>query len=97
MESLVAEIKQSRQKVFVYGMGTAGKWLSANLGQKIDGFIDADVKKTPKAFDGIPVYSPLEARKLLTSESIIIVTALDIQDVIYQLEQCYVLERKLAF
>ncbi len=78
---------ESNKDVFIYGFGLAGKWLSANISGKIKGFIDTDSKKVGRDFNGIKVYSVLESQKLCTSNSILIVTVVDIQDVMSIVER----------
>jgi hypothetical protein len=68
--------------VFIYGFGIAGKWLSANLLANVRGFIDTDSKKKGRTFRGLEVYSLEDAQYVTSSSAKIIVTVVDIQDVI---------------
>lgn len=74
-------------EIFIYGFGLAGKWLSANLGRPVRGFIDTDAKKVGKTFNKIPVYSVEQSKEILSNNSVIIVTVVDIQDVISIIER----------
>lgn len=74
------EITQ-QQSVFIYGFGIAGKWLSENLPCHIKGFIDTDRKKVGRSFNGYQVFSIEEARKLCDSDSILLLTVIDINDI----------------
>ena len=85
MKTKLSQLEKSK-KTYIYGVGTAGKWLAANINSKIAGFIDSDCKKANEKFDGIPVYSPKDAQGVLDSNSYVIVTVLDIQDVIEDVE-----------
>ncbi len=74
---------EPNQKVFIYGYGIAGRWLAENLPKQItlSGFIDTDHKKSGVTHFGVNAYTPDQARKVLDSNSIIINTVIDIQDV----------------
>ncbi len=82
----MVKIPSLNKDIFLYGFGTSGKWLSSNIEGKIRGFIDSDTKKTGLKFNNIPVYSIEEAKKLINKNTLIIVTVLDIQDVISTVE-----------
>ena len=82
----MVKIPSLNKDIFLYGFGTSGKWLSSNIEGKIRGFIDSDTKKTGLKFNNIPVYSFEEAKKLINKNTLIIVTVLDIQDVISTVE-----------
>lgn len=71
------------QNIFIYGYGIAGRWLYDNLPNKdkIKGFIDTDFKKSGKNNLGITIYTPQSVAEVLTADSIIINTVIDIQDV----------------
>ena len=75
------------EAVFIYGFGIAGRWLAAQLGTKVKGFIDTDEKKRGREFCGIRVFSISEARELLFDDAVIINTVIDIQDVLDTIEQ----------
>ena len=70
------------QDVFIYGFGLAGKWLSANLVGNIKGFIDTDFKKVGREFNGYTVLSIPQAQQVCNENSVIIITVIDIQDVL---------------
>lgn len=74
------------KSLFVYGFGMAGKWLSANIDAQVVGFIDTDQKKVGREFNGIPVLSVEKAAQRMDPDSEIIVTVVDIQDVVPQLK-----------
>jgi organic radical activating enzyme len=82
----LVKIPSLNKDIFLYGFGTSGKWLSSNIKGRIRGFIDSDTKKTGLKFNNIPVYSIEEAKKLINKNTLIIVTVLDIQDVISTVE-----------
>ena len=82
----MVKIPSLNKDIFLYGFGTSGKWLSSNIKGRIRGFIDSDTKKTGLKFNNIPVYSIEEAKKLINKNTLIIVTVLDIQDVISTVE-----------
>ncbi len=82
MKNSILKIEKPLKKTYIYGLGTAGKWLATSLKGKVAGFIDSDKKKATKKFNEIPVYSPSEAKLILDSNSYVIVTVLDIQDII---------------
>ena len=82
----MVKIPSLNKDIFIYGFGTSGKWLSSNIKGRIRGFIDSDTKKTSLKFNNIPVYSIEEAKKLINKNTLIIVTVLDIQDVISTVE-----------
>jgi MoaA/NifB/PqqE/SkfB family radical SAM enzyme len=72
--------------VYIYGFGIAGKWLSQNLNTKVDGFIDTDSKKNGLSFNGIRVLSTDQAKEVLDKDSLIIISVIDIQDVLSIIE-----------
>ena len=74
------------EDLFIYGFGLSGKWLSDNIDKKVTAFIDTDIKKVGRSYNGINVISIDDAAKLLKINSEIIVTVVDIQDVIPILE-----------
>jgi organic radical activating enzyme len=86
LENLESQLQYSK-KIFVYGFGLAGKWLSLHLNQKINGYIDTDMKKVGKKFNGVEVFSLAKAKELIDGESTIIVAVIDIQDVLDQIKK----------
>ena len=75
------------QDVYIYGFGLAGKWLSANLSGNIKAFIDTDYKKVGREFLGHKVISIPDAQKICDKDSLIVVTVIDIQDVLSIVER----------
>ena len=86
MEKKINKLISEYKDIYIYGFGTAGKWLSGNLGKNIIGFIDSDIKKVGKIFNGFKVYSLEQAKRIVKKDSLVITTVLDIQDVISKLE-----------
>lgn len=78
---LIPNIKRD-QDVFIYGFGLAGKWLSVNLNANIKGFIDTDTKKVGREFNGYQVFSVEQAKQICHQDCLIMVTVIDIQDVL---------------
>lgn len=69
--------------VFIYGFGLAGRWLSLQLkGYHVLGFIDTDGKKTGRSFNGLRVFSVEEAKQHCNAQTQIIITVIDINDVL---------------
>ena len=74
------------RKAMIYGCGLAGRWLAANLGDSCVGFIDTDEKKAGLTYAGKKVFSPKQAKKMFSKEMSIVVTVVDIKDVVRQVE-----------
>jgi len=68
--------------IYIYGFGLAGRWLSMQLPERVKGFIDTDLKKKGKSIDGVRVMSIEEAMDIMPLEAVVIVSVIDIQDVI---------------
>lgn len=68
--------------VYIWGCGLAGRWLNMQLSKRVSGFIDSDIKKVGRYFGGVPVYSVADVSEKLDCHSVIIVTIVDIQDVV---------------
>lgn len=68
------------KELYIYGYGVTGKWLSDNLNVK--NFIDTDNKKWGDIYNGIEVKGPEFLKSLNNINSLIIVTVVDIFDVI---------------
>jgi organic radical activating enzyme len=68
--------------VWIYGFGSAGKWASDNINCNVKGFIDSGSAKHGQKYKHLVVYSPEETQKLITLDDLILITVLDIQDVI---------------
>lgn len=80
-EHLLAEVGQDNP-VYIYGFGLAGRWLAGLLSDRIYGFIDTDVKKSELTFDNMRVMCVEEAMEVLTHDSIIVNSVIDLQDVL---------------
>jgi len=76
----------NNSNLYIYGFGLSGKWLSDNIDKRVTAFIDTDIKKVGRTYNGISVISTEEASKVLDNNSEIIVTVVDIQDVITTLD-----------
>jgi organic radical activating enzyme len=70
------------KRIFIYGFGIAGKWLATNLTANIAGYIDSDLKKNGGTFNGLPVFSPEQAKGLIKPDDEIVISVIDIQDVV---------------
>ena len=68
------------KKLIIYGFGITGKWLSSNL--KTEFIVDTDAKKWGNIFDGNLVVSPTKLGELDPREILVVVTVVDIFDVI---------------
>ena len=68
--------------VYIYGFGLAGRWLSAQLPGRVHGFIDTDLKRRGARFGPLSVMSIHDARDQLLPGAVIIVSVIDIQDVL---------------
>lgn len=77
----IPEIDQNAP-VFIYGFGLAGRWSSLKLSGNILGFIDTDAKKAGRTFNGYKVFTVDEARQLSNASTRILITAVDINDVL---------------
>jgi organic radical activating enzyme len=81
------KIQTEFENVFIFGFGPAGHWTSENISSKVKGFIDNDMKKTGKFFNEIKCFNITEVKKIITSEDVILVTTMDIQDIQLDLER----------
>ena len=70
------------KNIWIYGFGSAGKWASDNINANIKGFIDSGSAKHKLKYKNLNVISPDEAKSLVQKDDIILITVLDIQDVI---------------
>ena len=75
-----------KNNVWIFGFGAAGKWASDNINSNVKGFIDSGAAKHGHKYSDLVVYSPDEAQKLIEGDDVILVTVLDIQDVIPVIE-----------
>ena len=73
--------------IYIYGFGLTGKWLSENLNTKVEAFIDTDEKKSGFQYNSVRVLSVNDAEKIVGPNDLIIVTIVDIQDIIYILDK----------
>lgn len=73
------------KKIIIYGFGIAGKWLSSNINSEF--IIDTDAKKVGKKFGHSVVYSPLKLNEIDVNDYLVLVTVVDIFDVIPILNQ----------
>ena len=73
----------SDSPVYIYGFGLAGRWLGAQFGPRLKAYIDTDLKKEGFVFLGVPVISIDDAKSSLPNNSIIIISVIDIQDVLH--------------
>jgi len=80
-------INIKKNNVWIYGFGAAGKWASDNINSNVKGFIDSGVAKHGHKHSDLVVYSPEEAKKLIKVDDLILVTVLDIQDVVPIIEK----------
>jgi organic radical activating enzyme len=68
------------KELYIYGYGVTGRWLSDNLNVK--NFIDTDNKKWGNIYNGVEVKGPDILNKIKIKDSLIIVSVVDIFDVI---------------
>jgi organic radical activating enzyme len=73
---------QNESEIYIYGFGLVGKWLSQELNLPIKAFIDSDYKKSGREYNGIKVITNIDALKETTQSSVIIVSIIDVQDVV---------------
>ena len=72
--------KIDNKNVVVYGFGITGKWLSSITKTKY--IVDTDIKKWGDSFNGINVVSPSSLSELDPNNDLVVVTVVDIFDVI---------------
>ena len=70
------------KNLYVYGFGLSGRWLADNLSKKVEAYIDTDEKKNGKSHNNVSVITVNEASKKVEVEDLIIITVVDIQDVV---------------
>ena len=70
------------KNIWIYGFGSAGKWASDNINANIKGFIDSGSAKHKLKYKNLDVISPDKAKSLVQKDDIVLITVLDIQDVI---------------
>jgi organic radical activating enzyme len=89
------KIKINSEKIYIFGFGPAGHWASENVSSKVSGFIDNDLKKNGKSFNEIKCLSVENAQKQISENDVILVSTMDVQDVIYDLEKKFPLNKKI--
>jgi organic radical activating enzyme len=83
----ISEMKsfsKERKKIYIYGNGSAGRWLwdkLESLGISIEAFIDTDIKKIRENF-GFPTMSIADSEKVISSDDLIIIGAVDIHEIL---------------
>ena len=75
------------KNIWIYGFGSAGKWVSDNIKANIKGFIDSGSAKHKLKYKNLDVISPDKAKSLVQKDDIVLITVLDIQDVIPVLKE----------
>ena len=45
----------NKSNFYIYGFGLSGKWFSDNTENKVTAFIDTDIKKVGRSYNGIKV------------------------------------------
>ena len=73
--------EQENIGIIVYGFGIAGRWASDRL-KNVIGFLDTDRKKWGKQYNGISVYSPRFFEEIDTTQILVVVSSVDIFDII---------------
>ncbi len=69
------------KRIYIYGFGIAGRWLSDELSEWVAGFVDSDSKKHGQTYGGKRVLSTEELKDAILPGDVIIITVIDIQDV----------------
>ena len=75
-----------KKNIWIWGVGAAGKWAADNIASNIKGFIDSGAAKQNIKYNNLSVCTPDEAIELMNTDDLILVTVLDIQDVIPVIE-----------
>jgi len=70
------------KNVWIFGIGCAGKWISDNIKGVVKGFIDNGSAKHKLSYGDLKVYSPNDALNLVEEQDLIVISVLDIQDVV---------------
>ena len=83
-------INIKKNNVWIYGFGSAGKWVSDNINSNVKGFIDSGSAKHSQKYKNLSVYSPEAIQNLIKPDDLILVTVLDIQDVIPVIENKFI-------
>ncbi|WP_415289745.1 radical SAM protein [Candidatus Pelagibacter sp. Uisw_136] len=80
------KIDTEKKNIWIWGVGAAGKWATDNITSNIKGFIDSGAAKQNIKYNNLSVYTPEKAQELINPDDLILVTVLDIQDVIPVIE-----------
>jgi sulfatase maturation enzyme AslB (radical SAM superfamily) len=75
-----------KKNIWIWGVGAAGKWAADNITTNIKGFIDSGAAKQNIKYNNLSVCTPEKAIELINTDDLILVTVLDIQDVIPVIE-----------
>ena len=75
-----------KKNIWIWGVGAAGKWAADNITSNIKGFIDSGAAKQNIKYNNLSVCTPDEAIISMNTDDLILVTVLDIQDVIPVIE-----------
>jgi sulfatase maturation enzyme AslB (radical SAM superfamily) len=75
-----------KKNIWIWGVGAAGKWAADNITSNIKGFIDSGAAKQNIKYNNLSVCTPEKAIELINTDDLILVTVLDIQDVIAVIE-----------
>jgi len=84
LNNLIFNELTDADEIYIYGYGIAGKWFFDNLPNKesLKCFIDTDQKKSGISDLGVPIKTPQQLPDTLGPNAAIIITVIDIQDVI---------------
>ena len=84
LNNLILNELKDADEIYIYGYGIAGKWFFDNLPNKgsMKCFIDTDQKKSGIGDLGVPIKTPNQLPEALGANAAIIITVIDIQDVI---------------
>lgn len=77
---------QAMKKV-IYGFGISGKW-AADQFDDVVAFVDTDIKKHGDCYRGVTVYGPAFLRSIDDKTTEVIVSVVDIMDVVPLLDKC---------
>lgn len=77
----------NKKNIWIYGVGSAGKWLSDNTSSVVKGFVDRGSAKQEIIHNKLKVFTPEEAINFIKEDDLIIISVLDIQDVIPVVER----------
>ena len=80
------KIDIKEKNIWIWGVGAAGKWAADNITSNVKGYIDSGAAKQNIKYNNLSVCTPDEAIELMNTDDLILVTVLDIQDVIPVIE-----------